>query len=101
MWTLPLARSIAALRYQSDVTDQEWLVIDPLFPKPKIRGRRPLREIVNAIFYVMRSGCAWRLLPADFPPWSTVYLYGRLSRCKSNFDLICLASCKHLSGITQ
>jgi transposase len=65
-----------ALRYQSDVTDQEWLVLEPLLPKPKTRGRRwswPLREIVNAIFYVMRSGCAWRLLPADFPPWSTVY----------------------------
>ncbi|ABE64745.1 transposase, IS4 family (plasmid) [Nitrobacter hamburgensis X14] len=49
---------------------------EPLLPKPKTRGRRwrwPLREIVNASFYVMRSGCAWRLLPADFPPWSTVY----------------------------
>jgi transposase len=44
--------------------------------KAKTRGRRwswPLREIVNAIFYVVRSGCAWPLLPADFPPWSTVY----------------------------
>ena len=60
-----------ALRYQIDVTDQEWLVLEPLLPKPKTRGRRwswPLREIVNAIFYVMRSGCAWRLLPADFHP---------------------------------
>jgi transposase len=78
MWT-PATRekySRPALRYQSDVTDQEWLVLEPLLPKPKTRGRRwswPLREIVNAIFYVMRSGCAWRLLPADFPPWSTVY----------------------------
>ncbi|MEH6952561.1 transposase [Nitrobacter sp. NHB1] len=78
MWT-PATRekySCHTLRYQSDVTDQEWLVIEPLFPKPKTRGRRwrwPLREIVNAIFYVMRSGCTWRLLPADFPPWSTVY----------------------------
>jgi transposase len=78
MWT-PATRekySRHTLRYQSDVTDQEWLVIEPLLPMPKTRGRRwrwPLREIVNAIFYVMRSGCAWRLLPADFPPWSTVY----------------------------
>lgn len=78
MWT-PATRekySRQALRYQSDLTDQEWRVIEPLLPTPKTRGRPwgwPLREVVNAIFYVMRSGCPWRLLPADFPPWSTVY----------------------------
>ena len=78
MWT-PATRekySRHALRYQSDLTDQEWVVIEPLLPKPHTRGRRwgwSLREIVNAIFYVMRSGCPWRLLPGDFPPWSTVY----------------------------
>ncbi|PWB80546.1 MAG: IS5/IS1182 family transposase, partial [Methylocystaceae bacterium] len=78
MWT-PATRekySRRALRYQSDVTDPEWRVIEPLLPLPKTRGRPwswPLREVVNAIFYVMRSGCPWRLLPADFPPWSTVY----------------------------
>jgi transposase len=78
MWS-PATRekySRKAARYQSDVTDTEWSVIEVLLPSPKTRGRPrgwPLREIVNAIFYVMRSGCPWRLLPSDFPPWSTVY----------------------------
>jgi len=78
MWT-PTTReyySRGAMRYQSDLTDAEWRVIEPLLPPAKKTGRPrawPLREIVNAIFYVMRGGIAWRLLPSDFPPWSTVY----------------------------
>jgi transposase len=63
-------------RYQSDVTDEEWRIIEPLLPQARTTGRPrawPLREIVNGIFYVMRSGCAWRQLPTDLPPWSTVY----------------------------
>ena len=78
MWT-PATRknySRTGLRYQSDVTDEEWRVIEPHLPPAKGTGRPrawPLREIVNGIFYVMRSGCPWRQLPKDFPPWSTVY----------------------------
>jgi putative transposase len=78
MWT-PTTRehyNRRATRYQSDLTDEEWRVIEPHLPPPKRTGRPwawPLREIVNAIFYVMRGGIAWRLLPSDFPPWSTVY----------------------------
>lgn len=78
MWT-PTTRkhySRRATRYQSDLTDEEWHVIEPYLPPAKRTGRPrawPLREIVNAIFYVMRGGIAWRLLPSDFPPWSTVY----------------------------
>jgi transposase len=78
MWT-PATRkkySRPASRYQSDATNEEWRVIEPFLPRPKTRARRwgwKPREIVNAIFYVMRSGCPWRLLPADLPPWSTVY----------------------------
>ena len=78
MWT-PTTRehySRRATRYQSDLTDEEWRVIEPHLPPAKRTGRPrawPLREIVNAIFYVMRGGIAWRLLPSDFPPWSTVY----------------------------
>jgi transposase len=51
-------------------------VIEPLLPEPSTGGRpekHPRREIVNAIFYVLRTGCAWRMLPHDFPPWQTVY----------------------------
>jgi len=53
-------------RYQTDLTDAEWRVIAPHLPKPCATGRPrewPMREIVNGIFYVMRAGCAWRLLP--------------------------------------
>jgi transposase len=59
-------------RYQTDLTDAEWRVIAPHLPKPSATGRPrewPMREIVNGIFYVMRAGCPWRLLPMDLPPW--------------------------------
>ncbi len=66
--------------YPSDVTDAEWDVISPLLPKA-LSGGRPrtvvLRHVINAIFYVSRSGCAWRMLPTDFPPYQTVYHYFR------------------------
>jgi transposase len=71
------------LRYASDLTDEEWAVIEPYMPPPCKRGRprtTPLREVVNALFYILQSGCAWRLLPKDFPPYSTVQGYLALSR---------------------
>ena len=78
MWTPATRRqhSRAGLRYETDLTDAEWRLIAPLLPAPKRTGRPlswPLREIVNAIFYVMRGGVAWRLLPSDLPPKSTAY----------------------------
>ena len=63
-------------RYPSDVTDAEWKVLEPLLPRPKKTGRpRTIdrRLIVNALMYVLRSGCSWRMLPHDFPLWQTVY----------------------------
>ena len=60
----------------TDTTDAEWLLIADMLPVAARLGRRrewPMREIVNAIFYVLRGGVAWRLLPKDFPPWQTVY----------------------------
>src|SRR5580692_7847749 len=78
MWT-PTTRqhhSRPVTRYQTDLTDAEWRVIAPHLPKPHATGRPrawPMREIVNGIFYVMRAGCPWRLLPNDFPPWGTIY----------------------------
>src|SRR5690349_18257932 len=67
-------------RYPSDLTDAQWQVIAPHLPaaRPGGRGRPrvwPLRRIVEAILYLDRAGCAWRYLPADFPPWQTVYGY--------------------------
>jgi putative transposase len=69
----------ARTRYPSDLNDLQWSNIAHLFPQPQgPAGRRrtyPMREIVNAILYLARSGCAWRMLPHDFPPWKTVSYY--------------------------
>ena len=66
--------------YASDVTDREWALIAPSLPAAR-QGGRPrstcLREVVNAIFYLLQTGCQWRMLPRDFPPRSTVYGYFR------------------------
>ena len=78
MWT-PTTRqrySRTGLRYASDLTDAEWALIAPLLPAACGRGRPRSwleREILDAIFYVLRGGIAWRLVPTDFPPWPTVY----------------------------
>jgi putative transposase len=67
--------------YPTDVNDTQWGLIAPLLPAKQSKRGRPriwsLREIVNAIFYVARSGCGWRLMPHDLPPWQTVYGYYR------------------------
>jgi len=70
--------SVSRRGYPSDLTDAQWALIEPLLPEPSTGGRpekHPRREIVNAILYVVRSGCPWRYLPADLPPWQTVYWY--------------------------
>jgi putative transposase len=66
--------------YPSDVTDGQWRLIAPSIPPPKPGGRPRevnVREVVNAILYVVRTGCSWRQLPHDFPPWQTAYYYYR------------------------
>ena len=67
-------------RYPYDLTDAEWAILEPLVPVPLPGGRPPRharREIVNAILYVLRTGCQWRALPHDLPPWGTVWWYFR------------------------
>jgi len=69
--------------YPSDLTDPQWEVISPLIPPAKPGGRPrkvDMREILNGIFYLLRSGCAWRMLPHDLPVWSTAYDYFRKFR---------------------
>ncbi len=64
-------------RYPSDLSDAEWALVEP-YLTPAATGRprtRDLREIVDGIFYVLRTGCQWRYLPHDLPPWQTVYGY--------------------------
>ncbi len=59
--------------YQTDVTDPQWQVVKALLPHAERKRTHSLREIINALFYHTRAGGAWRLLPHDFPPWSSVY----------------------------
>ena len=66
--------------YTTDLTDAEWECLEPHLPAPNKRGRpwsHGTREILNAVFYVLKSGCPWRMLPRDFPPWETVYCWFR------------------------
>jgi putative transposase len=76
--------------YQSDLSDAEWSFLQPHLPVPEAPGRPRLhafREILDAIFfYVVRGGCAWRLLPHDFPPWKTVYHYFRSWRLDGTWE---------------
>jgi putative transposase len=78
-------------RYPTDLSDDEWTYLAPHLPAPKSGGRprvHAVREIVNAIFYILRSGCAWRLLPHDLPPWKTVYHYFRLWRVQGTWERV-------------
>jgi putative transposase len=85
MWTPATRGRMANLekktkRYPTDLTDEEWAVIEPFLPVEAKRGRRvetDLREVLNALRYMARSGGGWRMLPTDFPPWQTVYWWFR------------------------
>jgi putative transposase len=75
--------------YPSDLSDQEWEILAPLILPAKPGGRRrkwPMRRILNATFYLLRSGCQWRMLPREFPPWSTVHHYFRLWRLDGTWE---------------
>ena len=75
--------------YATDLTDAEWQILEPLIP-PAEPGGRPLkwtrRIILDGIFYLVRSGCHWRLLPREFPPWKTVYHYFRAWRIDGTWE---------------
>jgi putative transposase len=75
--------------YSTDLTDAEWECLELHVPTSNKRGRpktHTTREIFNAIFYILKSGCAWRLLPRDFPPWETVYWWFRRWRIDGTFE---------------
>jgi putative transposase len=77
--------------YQSDVSDDEWEILRAFMPPEKSEGRPreyEWREILNGIFYMTRSGCHWRLLPHDLPPWWTVYFYFRVWRLQGIWEKI-------------
>src|SRR3712207_8284891 len=59
-------------RYPSDLSDEEWAILQPLLSSAEKRGRPPkwpLRHVADAVFYLLRSGCSWRMLPHEYPPW--------------------------------
>src|SRR3954451_24588982 len=75
----------------TDLSDAEWNYLEPHMPAPNGHGRprtHSLREILNAIFYLLKSGCRWRLLPHDFPRWPTVYHYFRKWRLDGTWERI-------------
>jgi|SRR3974390_385385 len=80
--------------YPSDVTDEQWAILEPRIP-PARPGGRPrkadLRQVVNAIFYLTRTGCAWRMLPRDFPAWKTVYNYFAAWKTDGTWDSLVAA----------
>ncbi len=90
-----MASSRSPHSYPSEVTDGEWDFIEPLLPAPRndtAAGGRPLawplRSMVNAILYVVRTGCSWRQLPHDFPPWQSVYRYFTAWRAEGTLDAV-------------
>ena len=81
-------------RYPTDLTDRQWSIVEPLLPRelPRGPGGRPVshekREVVDAILYMARAGCSWRMLPRDLPPWQTVYGYFRAWRKDGTLDRV-------------
>ena len=78
-------------RYPSDMTDEEWAILEPLIPDSRSGGRprsANMHEVMNGIFYVLRGGIPWRFLPKEFPPWKTVYHYFRLWRMDGTWEMM-------------
>jgi putative transposase len=78
-------------RYPSDLTDDEWAILEPLIPSAKPGGRHrsaDMREVMNGIFYVLRGGIPWRFLPKEFPLWKTVYHYFRQWRLDGTWETL-------------
>ena len=85
--------------YPSDLSDKEWTLLGPLIPTAKAGGRPrsvDIREIVNGIFYILRGGCAWRMMPHDLPKWKTVYDYFRKWRISGFWERLNQVLREHL-----
>jgi putative transposase len=79
------------LPYPTDLTDTQWQLLAPLIPPAKPGGRprtNDMREVINAILYMLRGGCSWRMMPHDLPPWSTVWGYFRRWRQDGTWERI-------------
>ena len=112
MWTdeQRKAHKPRGARYPSDVSDEEWAIIEPMIPPGRTGGRKrgtDVREVFNAIRYIDRTGCQWRQLPKDFPPHTTVYnyfwewtRYGVLDRIHQTLLERCREACGREPGPT-
>lgn len=77
--------------YPSDLTDRQWSIIEPLIPPAQPGGRHrsvDMRRVIDGILYLSRSGCSWRMLPHEFPPWGTVHYYYRRFRLDGTWQKI-------------
>lgn len=86
-----LPRTYSTGHYSTSLTNREWEIVEPIIPGPKFGGasrRADIRAILDAIFYLNKTGCQWRLLPQDFPPWPTVYGYFRRWRDDGTWEEI-------------
>ena len=86
--TLP---GMESRRYPTDLSDAEWSLLEPHLPAPKRRGRPRVhspRAVLNAVFYVSKTGCQWRMLPHEFPPWKTVFHYFRRWRLDGTWEAL-------------
>lgn len=77
--------------YSSDLTDAQWKLIKPLFQRQRTFEKHSPRQILNALFYLLKSGCQWRMLPNDFAPWQTVYYHFRRWRESGLLTRLCNA----------
>jgi transposase len=79
------------LRYPSDLTDEEWALVEPFIPPAKRGGRKretDMRAVMNAVMYILSTGCQWRYIPTDLPPRSTVHHYFIWWQCDGVLDQI-------------
>ena len=93
MWTLENRAKYNRdhLRYPSDLTDHEWAYVEPLIPPAKPGGgkrRTDMRAVMDGVMYILSTGCQWRYLPKDFPPYSTVHHYFVWWQCDGVLDRI-------------
>jgi len=106
MWTIENRGRYdrSRLRYPSDLTDEEWKLVEPLIPPGKRGGDKrtvDIREVVNALMYVLSTGCQWRAIPKDLPPRSTVHGYFDLWSWEGTLDRIhhdLYMKCREASG---